>query len=243
MRAGRLEAHLDHFSEDPRLVLSATRVSGFPAHHIKAGFREYLRWQNSVLSPDDVADEIYVEAPFAHPSVAFHRNKVVASGGYRDGLFPEDYELWLRLFHEGHLMAKLPRVLLDWRDTPTRLSRTDPRYSRNAFDRLRAGFLARDQRIRGSRRPLLFWGAGRRTRRRVDHLLRLGYSPDAWIDIDPRKIGNRILDVPVLPPDALDCRKRPFVLVYVTNHGARGLIEHDLASMGYERGTDFLMVG
>ena len=52
----------------------------------------------------------------------FRRDSVIAAGAYRQGEFPEDYELWLRLFHIGHRMEKLPEVLLDWRESDHRLS-------------------------------------------------------------------------------------------------------------------------
>jgi hypothetical protein len=170
------------------------------------------------------------------------RDRIADAGGYRDGAFPEDYDLWLRLVHGGQRLAKLPQVLLHWRDRPGRLSRTDPRYSRDAFDRLRAEYLARDARLQSKRR-LVIWGAGRRTRRRAGLLLAQGHRPRAWIDIDPRKIGNRIGGVPVLSPRALDVADRPFVLGYVACHGAREQIGNALGAMGYERGRDYLMVG
>jgi cellulose synthase/poly-beta-1,6-N-acetylglucosamine synthase-like glycosyltransferase len=243
MHPERLARHLAHFRDHPGLTLSASRVRAFPEEHLQAGLREYLRWQNACLTPHDLAEEIYVEAPLAHPSVAFRRDVVRAAGGYRDGPFPEDYELWLRLHQRGHRMAKLPEVLLDWREYPQRTSRTDPRYARAAFDRLRAGYLGRDPRLLARRDELVIWGAGRRTRKRCALLLQQGFRPLAWIDIDPRKIGNRLEGVPVCPPAWLERRPRPFVLVYVTNHGARDEIAADLGTLGYRRGRDWLAVG
>ena len=140
-------------------------------------------------------------------------------------------------------MAKIGRCLLHWRQRDDSLSRRDPRYSRDAFDRLRARYLALDGRL-GSGRPLVFWGAGRRTRQRARHFVALGFAPCAWIDVDPRKIGNRIHDVPVVAPEWLDGRQpRPFVLAWVASHGARGSIGAALTAMGYGRGVDYLTVG
>jgi hypothetical protein len=65
----------------------------------------------------------------------------------------------------------------------------------------------------------------------------------AWVDIDPRKIGRVLGGLPVHPPEWLDRRPRPFVLVYVTVHGARDLIAAALRRMGYRPGRDFLAVG
>ncbi len=63
------------------------------------------------------------------------------------------------------------------------------------------------------------------------------------MDIDPRKIGNRLRGVPVVPPVWLARDDRPFVLSYVANHGAREDIASRLEAMGYRRGVDYLMVG
>ena len=243
MHPERLAAHLAHFERNPDLALSAVQVERLSETPVQAGFREYLRWQNGCLTREQITRDLYIESPFAHPAVAFRRQAVLAAGGYRDGPFPEDYELWLRLHLAGHRMEKLPRVLLKWRDHPRRLSRTDPRCSRTAFDRLRARYLARDPRFLAHAGNFVIWGAGRKTRRRADHLLANGYRPRAWIDIDPRKIGNQVGGIPVAGPEWLLENGRPFVLVYVTNHGAREEITEELEGMGYQPGVDCLAVG
>jgi hypothetical protein len=210
------------------------------------GMREYLRWQNACLAPEEIVHDIYLESPLTQPSVSFRRGVVRALGGYRDGDFPEDYELWLRLVHAGRRLGKCPEVLLDWRQRENSYSRTDPRFSTGAFGRLRARYLAQDPRL-GRGRPLAFWGAGRVTRKRCRYLSDLGYLPDAWIDVDPKKIGNRIQGVPVVSPEWLAprarCGARPLVLAYVANHGAREQIAQRLEGLNYRRGVDYLMIG
>lgn len=242
MHPQRLALQSHFLLRHPEIDLIGSRVRLFPDELIQDGFAEYIRWQNSCLSTKSIADNIYVELPIAHPSVMFRREVIVAAGGYRDGDFPEDYELLLRLHHCGCRMAKLQEVLLYWRDSVGRLTRTDPRYSRQAFDRIRARYLAEDPRLQQAR-PLAFWGAGRNTRKRVAHLLAHGYRASAWIDIDRRKIGNLIDGVKVVEPGWLRRKNRPFVLSYVSNHGARELIADALQAMGYEEGQDYLMVG
>lgn len=242
MEPQRLEKQFDFLQQNPDIDLVGSRVSLFPKELILEGFHEYIRWQNDCLTPQQIADNIYVELPIAHPSVMFRRKAVVDAGCYRDGDFPEDYELLLRLHQLGHRMAKLPEVLLHWRDSGERLTRTDGRYRREAFDRIRATYLARDPRLQ-QQRPLAFWGAGRNTRKRVSHLLGHGFEPAAWIDIDPRKIGNIIRGARVVEPAWLQSGQRPFVLSYVANHGARELIAAELQAMGYREGHDYLMVG
>jgi hypothetical protein len=140
-------------------------------------------------------------------------------------------------------MAKLPERLLAWRQHPGSLSRIDPRYRREAFDELRACYLSTDPRL-AMAGALVIWGAGRRTRRRAARLIAKTRSPLAWIDIDPRKIGNRVDGVPVHAPQWLaGLERRPFVLGYVASHGAREAMAAALTAMGYRAGEHFLLVG
>lgn len=242
MHPQRLEKQYRFLCRNPEIDLVGCQVSLFPEEIIQKGYSEYIRWQNNCLSSTDIADEIYVELPIANPSVMFRRDVVQALGGYRDGPHPEDYDLLLRMIHTGHKLAKIPEVLLHWRESRGRLTRTDERYSRNAFNLLRADFLTRDPRLQ-SGRPIVAWGAGRKSRKRSSLLLERGINFETWIDIDPRKIGNRVQGIPVVAPSWLDREQRPFVLGYVNNHGARELIAAELEAMGYHRGRDYLMVG
>lgn len=242
MHETRLQSQLDYFIQNPAVDLVAAQVELFSDGEIKAGYREYVRWQNSCVSFRDIGDEIYVESPIAHPSIMVRRDVFEKIGGYRQGDFPEDYELWLRMLHGGMRLEKVPQVLLKWREYASRTSRTDDRYHKDKFNRLRACYLKKDLRL--SNRPLVFWGAGRKTRKRTNLL---GIKPMKWIDIDPKKIGNTHMGVPVVSPAWLRTVKsnyeKPFVLSYVTNHGAREIIADELQANGFARGEDFLMVG
>ena len=240
----RLEEQLEHLESNPQLTLSCSKVEAFPAETLTDGFRNYIEWQNNCVTADQIRNHIYTESPIAHPSVAFRKQTVIDAGGYRDGEFPEDYDLWLRLAHRGNRMEKLPKVLVRWRDHPLRLSRTDERCSRVAFDRLRAEYLALDPLLIEKRRNIVYWGAGRITRKRSRLLINKGFAPIAWIDIDPKKIGNRLEEIPVHPPEWLKIQKRkPLVLVYVANHGARQIIAEELEDYGYRAGKNYLQIG
>ncbi|MGB5277624.1 MAG: glycosyltransferase [Gammaproteobacteria bacterium] len=245
MHDSRLEKQRAYLRKHRDVVLVAAQARKFPDESVRKGYREYMRWQNSVLSADDIHNQIYIESPFAHPSVMFRRYSVIAAGAYRPGAFPEDYELWLRLLHLGHRMEKLPQVLLDWRESDSRLSRVSDNYSRHAFDKIRAHYLSQDRRIHD--KSIAFWGAGRKTRQRARHLLDKGFRPVVWIDIDPKKIGNRIDDIEVVEPAWLEqaaiAGNKPFVLNYVTNHGARDIARHYLDRIRYVIGQDYLEVG
>lgn len=243
MHRDRLAAQFAGLQRWPDCTVLGSRISLFPPAAVSEGMRRYIEWQNACLTPTRLAADIYIESPLTHPSVALRRDRVLAAGGYRDGEFPEDYELWLRLDAGGHRLRKLGAYLLRWRVSPHSLSRRDGRYARGAFDRLRAGYLIRDARLSAAA-ALVVWGAGRRTRQRVAVLQREGARVAAWIDIDPHKLGQRIHGAPVHPPVWLRHRApRPLVLVYVASHGAREAVEAYLLAIGYRRGLDFISVG
>ena len=242
MHPERLAEQAAVLAARPGVDVDGCLVELFPDALVQAGYREYARWQNLCVTEDDIAAEIYVESPLAHPSVVMRRGALLELGGYRDGPFPEDYELWLRFHAAGRRMAKVPRVLLRWRESASRMSRVDPRYARAAFEALRARYLAGDARLR-SGREIVVWGAGRPTRKRAELLLERGVEPSGWIDIDPNKIGRVVRGLPVHPPSWLEREPRPFVLVYLTSHGARDEAAAWLTARGYARGRDWLGVG
>jgi hypothetical protein len=244
MRSSRLSQQFEKLHHNHSIDLVGSRVSLFPQSKVAAGYREYVRWQNQVITDSEIRLQRFVESPLAHPSVMFRKKSVMGVGGYRHGNFPEDYELWLRMLENGMRLEKCPEVLLDWRESETRLSRNHPAYHRSAFDRLRAEYLSRLAVLQ--QRNVVYWGAGRKTRLRARYLVDRGIKPSRWIDIDPRKIGNKLSGIAVEAPNYLQRMSRqdkPFVLVYVTNHGARELIQRQLESFGYQMGEDYLSVG
>ena len=241
MYANRLEKQFKLMNEDSSITLCATQARKFPEEIIKAGYIEYMHWQNACLTNQDIKNQIYIESPFTHPSVMFRKNRVLDLGAYKDGEFPEDYELWLRLFNAGEHMTKLEEVLIDWRESENRLSRTSSRYSDAAFELLRAEYLAKDARLQD--REIVFWGAGRKTRQRAQYLIDRGIKPFAWIDIDKKKIGNEYHNAKTYSPEwLLKVNEKPFVLNYVCNHGARKRCQQYLHDAGYVMGEDYLDV-
>lgn len=234
----RLAAQVAFLDARPELGLAGSLVRFGGALETAGGYARHVDWQNQLVEPAAIARERFIESPFAHPSVAFRRELVARHGGYAEGPFPEDYELWLRWMDAGVAMGKVPRELLVWHDPPGRLSRTDPRYDAEAFYRVKARWLAR---CVDAARPLLVWGAGRPTRRRARHLTAHGVRIAGWVDIDPAKCGRTFDGVRVLAPDELPPPQRAFVLGYVASWGAREHIRAQLAARGYREGIDFLM--
>ena len=222
--------------------LVACRVEFGGNREAQAGYAAYVDWTNSLLEPEAIALNRFVESPLAHPSVMFRRELVDRFGGYRQGAFPEDYELWLRWLDAGVRMAKLPEVLLTWSDPPGRLSRTDGRYSVRAFYECKLEYLARWLAANNPRHPeVIVWGAGRETRKRAELLVRHGIRIVAYVDIDPRKLGQTIHGRPVLREDDLPAPGRGFVVSCVGSRGARDDIRGRLSGRGDVEGVHFIL--
>jgi len=235
----RLERQADLLEAEAGLGLVGCLVE--IAEALGAGYALHVDWLNRVVGPEEVARERFVESPFAHPSVMFRRDLVRRHGGYRAGAFPEDYELWLRWLDAGVRMAKVREVLFRWHDRPERLSRTDPRYEMEAFYSLKATYLARWLRREvAAGRPIVVWGAGRLTRRRVEMLQREGVPVAAYVDVAPRRQGTHRGGRVVWSPDDPRLTPELFVLGYVASRGARDLQRAHLSGRGFVEGRDFL---
>ncbi len=154
----RLELQLAHMENNPDCALLGSRVRKFPRRALKDGMLHYEQWLNSVVSPEDINRDFFVESPFAHPSVMFRREDFLSLGGYRDMGWPEDYDLWLRFAAAGKGMAKLSETLLFWRDREDRLSRRSGVYSAENFRALKAHFL-KEWRLKGVS-GVQVWGSG-----------------------------------------------------------------------------------
>jgi glycosyltransferase involved in cell wall biosynthesis len=236
----RLTAQADWLEANPRTGLVSCLVGYGGDRAANTGYALHVDWLNSLGTEEEIALNRFVESPLAHPSVMFRRGLVERHGSYRDGDFPEDYELWLRWLDAGVVMAKVPRELLTWHDAPGRLSRTDPRYDPGAFFRVKAEYLARHL-GRNGHREVWIWGAGRPTRKRAAHLAAHGVRIAGYIDVDAKKAGKAVGGVPVIAPEALPPPGSRLVLGYVSSRGAREMIRSDLARRGYAEGRDFLM--
>jgi glycosyltransferase involved in cell wall biosynthesis len=233
-QAAFMDSHAD-------VAVAACLVEGFPKEELREGYRIYIDWLNSLVSHDEIMRELFVESPLAHPSAMFRREQILNVGGYQEHGWPEDYDLWLRLAQSGLRFAKVPELLLSWRDHPNRLTRTDSRYSVTNFLRAKAHYLMKGP-LR-SRDAVIIWGAGMMGKRLSKHLLDLGAPLEAFIDVDPVKIGRTRRGKPILAssdlPKLWKRHKNPIVLAAVGARGARALIRQELNDHGLLEGRDW----
>ncbi len=253
---GRLAEQAAALDADPGLGLVAGLVRFGGDAVACPGFAHYIHWLNSLVTPGDIAKNRFVESPLVNPSVMYRREIYDRLGGAREnhagGGFPEDYEQWLRWMAAGVRMAKVRREVVVWNDPPGRLTRVDAAYAPAAFARIKAVYLWDWLAANNPRHPEVWaWGAGRESRRRLAPLVAHGLVVAAYVDIDPRKIGQNVAGARVLNREAIPQRPAqprsrsvaPFVLVNVGSHGAREQILGWLAPRGYLPGEGCVAMG
>lgn len=237
----RLERQVGRLERDPGTDVLGCRVelvstAGVPS---SGGMRTYVEWLNGLLDHESMARDRFVESPLVHPSVVMRRQGLVGLGGWRDVDGPEDYDLWLRAFDAGWRFAKLPEVLLRWRDRPGRLTRTDPRYAPERFLEVKLAALGRGP-LAGSRAAVV-WGAGPVGKGWSRALQRAGHLVKAFVEVDPKKIGGRIHGAPVIDVSRAGL-KGPLHLAAVGQPGARARIRREAARLGLVAGKDLVAV-
>lgn len=240
----RLELQLSALQDPTGPDIVSSRVAHFPRQSLGEGFRIYEDWLNSLVTHEEIFRERFIESPLPHPSIMIRRKHLTSVGGYRDMGWPEDYDLWLRLAEIPLTFGKVPEVVFLWRHHEGRLTRTDRRYSVEKFLTCKAHHLVLGPLAGGIR--TVVWGAGQTGRRLSKHLQRFGASLEAFIDIDPKKIGRLKRGCPIHPPEDLPkllaAGDPVVVLAAVSSRGARELIRQQLRSVGLQEGRGFWCV-
>jgi glycosyltransferase involved in cell wall biosynthesis len=237
---GRLEAQLGYMEDHNDLAGCGCLVEYFPEDAVRDGARRYSSWLNGVVAPEEIATGMFVECPLAHPTFFMKAAAVASVGGYVDRGWPEDYDLVLRLWAEGFGLGKVPEVLFRWREGPERLSRMDSRYTPEAFLRCKVHYL-RGSLLRDGR-PVVIWGAGPVGKVLARALQAEGTEVKAFVELDPRKIGQEIHHAPVLDTAGGLAIQGPLHLAAVGQPGARQRLVNLLQGAGKVALRDFVAV-
>ncbi len=235
----RFEMQIGLLDRDAALAACGTRIRYFPRASLKEGARGYERWINALTTSEEVERDLFVECPIAHPTLVVRRSVFERVGGYRDAGWAEDYDLVLRIWQAGGRLGNVPRVLLAWRDRPDRTSRTHRRYSRDAFRGCKMHFLL-ETKARG--RDLVIAGAGPTGKAFSREAARRGARIVAFMDVDPRKVGQTIHDAPVVRPERIGDFAGAFGLAAVADAVAREEIRQSFRRAGWIEGRDFCAV-
>lgn len=203
------------------------------------GFARYVDWVNSVQSYDEIMLNRFVESPIVNPTAMWRREVAEKWGMYRQGDFPEDYELWLRWLENGVKIAKVSKEVLEWNDSDSRLTRTDDIYSDEAFYQIKTEYLSRFLAKKNNHHPWVYvWGGSKTSRKRASMLEDFGIEIKGYIDINK----NRQLDKEVIFFENIPEPDSCFVLVYFKHNEKRKEIKVFLEKKGFTEGENYLLL-
>lgn len=243
MHPERIEKQAKYLDEHTDIGVVSSLVSYGGDRKTQEGYALHVDWINTLITPEEIALNRFAESPVCNPSVMFRKELVEKFDAARSGDFPEDYEMWLRWMDAGVSFAKIEEVLFTWNDLPSRLTRNDPRYSSDAFDKAKSSYLIKFLQNYSNSKPLYLCGAGRVTRKKAIALLQSGLHLGGYIDIDPGKIGKWYDGLRVHSLDEFKTPQAGYILSFVGNRGAGVQIRQILLKRNFTEGSDFLIAG
>ena len=239
----RLSMQYHYLQQHPEIGIAGGQVKIISDSEIADGFLLYEKWLNQVCSPEDIERELFVESPIPNPTAFFRREVYDSLNGYHDPDWAEDYDMWLRAHALGIKMGKPDGILLHWRDHDSRLTHCDSRYDNKLFMKAKAYYLARSHGHLKNRKAII-WGTGPTGVYLYDILIEQNVEVDAFIEVNPRRIGGVKRGLPVIHYTEISEYTREhhdsLIIGAVGARGAREEMRRALLDMGKEEGIDFL---
>jgi len=244
--ADRLQCQIKYMAEHPEvaacgaLVRIRLRQSDMSGVDPLPGYADYEKWLNELVTPEEVAAERYIDSPIANPTAMIRRESMEKYGGYEDVEWAEDYDLWLRMLQAGERIGKVDRVLLDWYDSDSRVTRTSDRYSQDNFLKAKAFYLAKEPLIQELGASVA--GAGRIGKKLARWLKEFGVRVDCFFEVNERRIGNKIGGILVKSDNRMEEAQGTVLIGAVGIPGARDKIRALALEAKFVEGKDFFCV-
>lgn len=236
----RLELQIKFLKDNPDYGAVGSLVNHLSHSEYTGGMARFVEWNNLLISYDQIFTNRFIEMPVINPTMMWCRKVAEQNGMYLQGDFPEDYEMWLRWLDTGVKIGKVNKVLLNWYDSDTRLSRTDTHYSESSFYRIKTKYLAAWLKKNNPFHPkVAIWGASKISRRRAKLLEKHEIEIHCYIDT---KKTDRQIKKPVIYYEDIPGSDKIFVLTYIRQMEARIEIKEYLTSKGFIEGNSFLLV-
>ena len=240
--SSRLEKQIDYLDQHPEIGVVSCQTTFQSTSPKSEGYEHFLHWQNSIITPEEHTIHRFKESPVAHPTVMFRRALIDQLGSYSTEPIPEDYELWMRWMEAGVQFAKIPEELLTWYDDVSRLSRTHPNYSEEAFFKVKGQYLARwMERHVGpdgyrEAKKVVASGTSKECRQRAHWLMEQGVQIDYLTDI----VQKSPKGFEFLPYQEIGSPEEYFVLNLIGKRGVNEEVENYFNRTGFLLGESFL---
>lgn len=106
----RFEKQLEYLEKNPQISLLGTGIEEFSSAPELPDSKTILPAKH-----EDIVKFSKKRNPFRHMTVMFKKSSVLNSGNYRDFLWFEDYDLWVRIIVNGYKCANIPEILVSVR--------------------------------------------------------------------------------------------------------------------------------
>jgi glycosyltransferase involved in cell wall biosynthesis len=233
--SNRLLEQVQLLDNEPAVGLLAGKVK-YSGDESNEGFIRYVDWSNDITKHDQLYLNQFVEYPIVNPTIMIRKELFQKYGGYEDGYFPEDYEYFLRLISDGVQMKKTKNVVLEWQDSPNRLTRTNDRYVQSAFFKIKAKYLTKWLSQHNPNHPeVVVWGGGKLAKRYSSYLKPFGIRITKIVDVKTAQNSS------ALYYQDIDAYKDSFILSYVSSRDAREEIREFLNKNGLKEGINYLI--
>ena len=247
MNPERLTLQMEHFGSKGDVDILGTLVTLWGDSPVSLGVKRYEEWTNSLVTHEEITSDIFRESPIVHPTFFLERKLYNELGGYRETPWPEDYDLLQRANGRGKRFGKVPRSLLCWRDSPTRLVRTDRRCSRDFMFRGKIHFLLeRKPSLRDSGAVIV--GTGSSGRKVAGALEEEGAFVFAFVDNKSGPPGRRVRGTRAygfegpIPAHFWGSLEGVPILLCIENSGGQDMIKESLEESILAQGHDYFVM-
>ena len=234
----KLETLFSLLQKKGRGYVATGKVKYFPEEDIADGFYTYQNWLNSLCINQNHWDEVYKECVIPSPCWLAHRQDFDSCGGFKDSVYPEDYDLVFRMYTKGLKVIASQDILHLWRDHALRTSRNSEHYQTQTFFELKLKYFLSTESIQG--KNLVIWGAGKKGKVLAGHLNTLD-KKFHWVCNNKNKIGHEILGIVMQDYLEIEQIKNPVVLITVSGHEDRSEIVNFLEKIGLKPNKSFFM--
>lgn len=106
----RFEKQIQYLKDNLQIALLGSWVTEFSDNEDKPDTITKLP-----CNYDEIKKFAKKRNPFRHMTVMFKKSAVINSGNYRDFLWFEDYDLWVRIIQKGYKVSNMPEYLVNVR--------------------------------------------------------------------------------------------------------------------------------
>jgi len=236
MRQQKLEVLAYNLKEQGRKHIAIGLVRYFSEGDIGDGYRKYESWLNALTKSGANFSEIYEESVIPSPCWLIHRDDLLACDAFNPNRYPEDYDLTFRFYEKAFKCIPCNNIIHEWRDYPTRSSRTHEHYALNYFLDIKMHYFLRLD--YDAKRPLVIWGAGFKGKTIAKTLIEKKI-PFYWICNNPKKIGKKIYKQKMLEFTYIEQLRNPQSIISVANEEAQTYIKMYMQKLNKKHMKDY----